>query len=152
MTVLKDTAVFDIDGTIANNEHRVHFLQKPEGEKLDWDGFFAAQDKDTLHYGVVQVLDALYTAGTEIILLTGRGKEYEEVTRKWLADNGILFDRLIMRPAGDRTNDDVLKPRQLDDAGLTPERVITIFEDRARIVRSLRKLGYHVCHVAEGEF
>ncbi len=31
--------VFDIDGTLADITHRLHFIQ---GEKKDWDAFFAA--------------------------------------------------------------------------------------------------------------
>jgi len=30
--------------------------------------------------------------------------------------------------------------------------VRTVFEDRRRTVHSLREHGFHVCHVAEGDF
>jgi hypothetical protein len=39
--------VFDLDGTLALNEHRQHFVDRPVGQK-DWRGFFAACDRDTL--------------------------------------------------------------------------------------------------------
>ena len=37
----KKIVICDIDGTIANNDHRQHFL---EGKK-DWDGFLIVQTK-----------------------------------------------------------------------------------------------------------
>jgi 2-hydroxy-3-keto-5-methylthiopentenyl-1-phosphate phosphatase len=38
----KKIVICDIDGTIANNDHRQHFL---EGKK-DWDGFFSSLSED----------------------------------------------------------------------------------------------------------
>lgn len=39
MSILNKLIVFDLDGTIALNEHRQHFVQHKVGEK-NWDGFF----------------------------------------------------------------------------------------------------------------
>ena len=39
---MKNIILCDIDGTVANNDHRQHFL---EGKK-DWDGFFDKLDED----------------------------------------------------------------------------------------------------------
>ena len=38
--------VCDIDGTIANLSHRLHFIQPEEGGKKDWDSFFAGVSDD----------------------------------------------------------------------------------------------------------
>ena len=35
--------VFDLDGTIALNDHRQHFVERPKGQK-DWYAFFEACD------------------------------------------------------------------------------------------------------------
>jgi len=35
--------IFDLDGTLALNEHRQHFVQREVGKK-DWRSFFAACD------------------------------------------------------------------------------------------------------------
>ena len=38
----------DIDGTIANNDHRQHYLE----DKKDWDGFFAELINDAPIYKI----------------------------------------------------------------------------------------------------
>ena len=43
MDTKKNIVICDIDGTVANNEHRQHLLK---GFKT-WDAFFNALDKDT---------------------------------------------------------------------------------------------------------
>lgn len=147
---MNDIYVFDIDGTLADNQHRVHYL---EGDKKDWDGFFGAQEHDTVNYGTVQILDALVAQDHPIILLTGRGEELREGTVQWLAENEIDYDVLIMRPEGNREGDDVLKIRQLEEYVNKWGGVVRcIFDDRKRVVQAFRKKGYLVHHVAEGDF
>lgn len=39
-----------------------------------------------------------YPLSVEIIILTGRKeREYGSITRKWLEENGIIYDQLIMQ-------------------------------------------------------
>ena len=57
-----------------------------------------------------------------------------------------------MREDGDRTDDHLLKPlllKKLEKENIFP---IIIFEDRTRIVQSLREHGYKVAQVAQGDF
>lgn len=37
--------VFDLDGTLSNIDHRLHYIQRPPSEK-DWAAFFAACEND----------------------------------------------------------------------------------------------------------
>lgn len=43
MTTRSMFVIFDLDGTLALNEHRQHFVQREVGKK-DWRSFFAACD------------------------------------------------------------------------------------------------------------
>tara|TARA_B100000795_G_C22636774_1_gene374842 strand:- start:55 stop:219 length:165 start_codon:yes stop_codon:yes gene_type:complete len=51
---MKNIILCDIDGTVANNDHRQHFL---DGKK-DWDGFFDALNKDKpIHSIINKIID-----------------------------------------------------------------------------------------------
>ena len=146
--------IFDIDGTLADNDHRAHFLH-PEDHSLakDWDSFFAAQHLDTPIIPIVTILRAL-NPFYRIVLLTGRGQEWSEVTHTWLDKHGIPCDQLIMRPLKCRENDSTLKIRLINENFNDDEKaaIMTIFEDRGRVINSLRAEGYHVCDVAGNTF
>ncbi len=49
--------IFDIDGTLADNSHRQHFL---EGGKKDWKGFFDAMVDDQPNINVLRLFDAIF--------------------------------------------------------------------------------------------
>ena len=51
---MKDIIVCDLDGTLANCEHRVHHVQnKPK----NWDAFYAGVREDEVNVPVLHVLD-----------------------------------------------------------------------------------------------
>lgn len=71
MTTRSMFVVFDLDGTLALNEHRQHFVERPIGEK-DWRSFFAACDKDTLFWQVARILQVLDATGNRVEIWSGR--------------------------------------------------------------------------------
>lgn len=48
--------IFDIDGTLADLSHRLHFIQK---KPADWDGFFAACSDDAPIPEVIELIQRL---------------------------------------------------------------------------------------------
>ena len=56
---MKDIIVCDLDGTLANCEHRVHHVQKTDGaglkRKPNWDAFYAGVREDTVNGPVLHV-------------------------------------------------------------------------------------------------
>ncbi len=98
--------IFDLDGTLALIEHRLHHIQK---DKPDWDAFFLACDGDKLNRAVGEVYQARRDAGHTMWIFSGRGKISEKDTVSWLLFNDIEFARLVMREEGDFTPDDELK-------------------------------------------
>jgi len=171
--------VFDIDGTLSNLDHRLHFIQ-PErvGEKKDWDGFFAACERDTPIPQTVELCQDLMLAGHTVEFWTGRREAERDTTVEWLnkhvltrevcrkgwdhplyleklsrssAFGGQWADtssRLKMRKDGDRRPDYISK-MEFIDWDHPPD---IIFEDRSRVVRTYRELGLTVFQVAEGNF
>ncbi len=99
-------------------------------------------------------MKALYEAGKVFIILTARPEDQSIVRVAWLDKYNVTYDALIMRPNSCREDDTTLKVRQLVTYFTKDQRarIQTIFEDRRRVVQSLRAAGYHVCHVEEGDF
>lgn len=94
--------VLDIDGTIANNNHRAHHV---DGEKKDWVEFLKPHlvAKDVLIEGAQRALEHFRLLGYRILFLTGRNESLREVTAQWILEKlGIEVDddSLIMRGAG----------------------------------------------------
>lgn len=140
--------VFDLDGTLANTDHRSHYLTRPNREK-DWRGFFAACDQDTPHRHVIAIFRAMVAAGHDVEIWSGRSDEVRGKTEAWLRDHGLDGVPLRMRGEGDYTADEVLKRQWLDEASRKPN---LIFDDRAKVVAMWREMGIPCCQVAPGEF
>jgi len=147
--------LFDIDGTLADNDHREHYLTVPEGQPKDWKSFWNAQPQDTVHEAIATIARLLTDAGGyRVILLTGRPETYRRVTETWLDKWNIPYEKMIMRPEGNREDDTTLKLKLIKEY-FTPgecNQIKLIFEDRQRCVDSMRAAGYKVCQPQTGDF
>lgn len=148
--------IFDIDGTLANAEHRLHFIIDHDGKKTKaphWNEFLEAAKDDPPIASMCKLFRLLARSET-IILSTGRREDQREMTEDWLARYDLVHEGLFMRPLGDYRSDTIVKPMVIrNEFGRDiPDRVQTIFEDRARVTAAWRALGYHVCQVAEGDY
>lgn len=140
--------IFDLDGTLANAEHRLHHIKN--GSR-DWDLFFEACVDDTPIDNNIELCQSLYE-NYNVIILTGRSNVVWDKTVTWLREHDIAYDELLMRQNGDYTPDHELKILMAQKANLTPKNTLCVFEDRSSVVRAWRNAGF-VCHqVTEGEF
>lgn len=140
--------VFDLDGTLALNEHRQHFVQRPVGQK-DWRSFFAACDRDQLYWQAARILQILDATGNRVEIWSGRSSEVIEKTREWLAKHGLAHVPFRCRPEGDRTPDHELKKQWLEECSQKPD---LIFDDRDSVVAMWRENGIACFQVAPGGF
>jgi predicted secreted acid phosphatase len=103
--------IVDIDGTIANNSHRVRFV---DGSQVkDWDQFNALSANDPVNEWCRDMVYGLHDQGYKIVFLTARNgsKETREMTERWLKAN-IRQDIpyvLYMREVGDTRTDFISK-------------------------------------------
>ena len=150
--------IFDLDGTIALNDHRQHYLEDREDPRR-WEKFFAACDKDTPNGPVIDTMCDLRNAGADVWVFSGRSDEVAEETYGWLRRHvpGVTANyqwfRLRMREAGDYTPDDVLKLKW--HAEMSPEdrtRLVAVFDDRDKVVEMWRSAGVACFQVARGAF
>src|SRR5580698_5056894 len=142
--------IFDIDGTLADISHRLHFIQQ---EPKDWRAFFAACPDDVPIEEAVITANMLHDAGGTIVAITGRSDEVRRETKDWLRKY-VSVDGLLMRKAGDHREDSVVKGELLDSlkARYSEARIIAVFEDRKQVVDMYRAKGLRVFQVAEGNF
>jgi len=144
--------IFDLDGTLADDSHRVPLL---DGERTPdvWRQFFARCVDDQPIPPVIQTFRVL-TQYAECWIWTGRSDEVRDETVAWLNRHlGAWWDVLRMRAHGDHTPDTELKRawlRALPSA--LRERIAGIFEDRTRVVQMWRDEGMTCFQVAPGDF
>ena len=151
----KDNVILcDIDGTIANIDHRRPHVM---GKKKDFKTFNALQYKDTLIESTVRVLEAItMREGLQVLYVSGRSEEYRGLTERWLFDNlrgrKLLHTGLLMRPEGDYRCDAEVK-EEIYLTKIKPRyKVFMVFDDRNKVVDMWRKHGLVCQQVADGNF
>lgn len=147
----ENVVICDIDGTIADTTHRVHFVTDLKDGKKDWKGFFGAMDKDPVREQVRAVLIDLYNKGMNIVFMSGRPDNYKQVTLDWLARNNLDFAiTLIMRRADDKRDDTEVKKQMLNTYFSDLSKIHTVIDDRPSVIRMWREQGLEVIDVGKG--
>jgi hypothetical protein len=148
--------IFDIDGTIADLTHRLHFIQK---SPKDWAGFFEAAGDDKPILEVINVANALAMTGHRVLYVSGRSEDIRDITVDWLIKYGLPDPfTLYMRKSKDRREDNIVKSEILDELFAKfgpPEKLGLwggVFDDRQQVVDMHRSRGLKVFQVAKGDF
>jgi hypothetical protein len=144
--------VFDIDGTLANIEHRLDYVRsKPK----NWKAFDAGIPNDKVNEPVARVFHSMVACdyNNDIILASGRSERTRQATEDWLELNGLgHYDKLYMRKADDYRCDSIVKDEIIDqivsDYGKLPD---MWFDDRPRVVKAVRARGIFVFDVYQGK-
>ena len=141
--------VFDIDGTLANIEHRRSFVAtKPK----NWKAFNAGIPNDTPHQDIVDLARLFDLHRFKVILCSGRSEESRVVTENQIEDFGVEFNALYMRPAGDHRPDDIIKVELLQQIRSDFGNPFLWFDDRQQVVDAIRAEGVRVLQVCAGDF
>lgn len=159
--------VFDIDGTLANAEHRLPYITNPN-EPKNWDAFFDGVVDDAPIPEAWAVLNALVDSHHRIIFITGRPERLRTKTYNWLVsfDDDSRFEAahywascpssrkpaLYMRADGDRRPSAEVKRDLLNKARLDNCHPKIAFEDRADDAKMWREEGLMCFQVNEGDF
>lgn len=155
----KKAIVFDIDGTLADNTHRLHFIQQ---EPKDWDSFFEECDKDGRINPIINILNILLQAyfvidkpSFEFVFCSARPERTRDKTKSWLRSNLFILDEdmhLYLRKDGDHRPDDVVKEELLAKMREDGYEPFLVFDDRQRVVDMWRRNGIQCCQVSPGNF
>lgn len=141
--------IFDIDGTLADVQHRLHHLENGR----DWNGFFSEMDRDPVIEPVAWLARQLDRGGPhKILIVSARPDDYRQMTVQWLIRNGLTgYERLYMRKSGDFRRDDIVKAeilQQILDDGYEPFLVV---DDRPMVVDMWRSHGITTLQCAPDE-
>lgn len=140
--------VFDLDGTLADVEHRRHFVH---GQKdKDWTAFFAACVDDKPILPVIAAFHSFRQSGARVEIWSGRSDEVRAESDAWLerfVGQGTAVTR--MRAQGDYSPDDELKQSWLLSEPRKPD---LVFDDRDKVVAMWRRHGIRCAQVAPGDF
>lgn len=99
MDKMEQWVIFDLDGTLADHNHRLHFAKDKK-----WDNYFEHAQFDRINKIEVILLGMFKSYGAKVCILTGRPEKFRFKTKLWLSQNGINYSELIMR------NDEDFRP------------------------------------------
>lgn len=141
---------FDLDGTLCNIEHRLHYIHGP---KKDWPAFFDACVDDKPVWPLIEVCKQLmYNPVFEVEIWSGRSDRVARQTKAWLGNHGLAGRRkLRMRKDGDYRQDCIVKAEWFDALG-PEDRPELAFDDRQQVVDMWRSRGVICAQVAPGNF
>mgnify|MGYP003450082171 FL=1 len=140
--------IFDIDGTLADISHRLHYIQGP---KKDYDAFYKACVDDKPKEDVIalseicrrrKTISRSQEEGNEIIFCSGRPDNVRVETWNWLLDfaGARENEQLYMRRAGDYRADYIVKEEILREIQKTYDILFTV-DDRQQVVDMWRRNG-----------
>ena len=142
--------IFDLDGTLADGSHRVHYIQSAPKQ---WDRFNQECVHDTVIMPTACIAAALWRDGDHVAIITGRTEDVHEQTKDWLRKHFIYYNSLLMRPTGDSRPDTTVKLELYQEVmKMFDGPPLGVFEDRARMVQAWRELGLTCYQVADGDF
>lgn len=144
----RKTVIFDVDGTLANNEHRqVWVRSKPR----NWKAYNATMADDKPIHNIIHLTHLLRDHYT-VIIVTARSMDERDVTLAWLKQHNVHYDHIYFRAAKDYRDDTIVKSEILDkiiEAGHDPAMV---FDDRNKVVNMWRERGIQCLQVNNGDF
>jgi hypothetical protein len=147
---MKDVYVFDLDGTIADNTHRLHFLKLKTTDR--WDIYKSHSSNDTPILEMLYVFNFLCTY-KNVIVISGRNESERLDTLAWLKKNTYfsLTERLFLRPDNNFVSSYEYKAEQLHNAikKLNIKNINLIFDNDLDTIMKFKHLGYMCMHVVK---
>lgn len=144
--------VFDIDGTVADIEHRRHHVRKEPGVKKDWYRFNLEMVNDKPKNDIIQLVRDM-SKSYPIVFCSGRTDDFRKETEEWLKTHipDVKFE-LYMRPRNDSRQDNIIKEIILDFELQTRYDILCVFDDRDQVVKMWRDRGITCLQVDYGDF
>lgn len=135
-STLPKAIIVDIDGTLAHMKDRSPF---------DW-GRVGEDECDEIIKSIVN------NYNNNIIIMSGRDGSCRDLTIKWLEDNNIKYDLLLMRVKNDCRKDSIVKQELFNNNIKGKYFIEYILDDRDQVVAAWRDMGLKCLQVQEGNF
>ncbi len=154
-----DTIIFDIDGTLADVEHRRHFLS---GAKPRWGLFFDEMVNDPPLRDVCLLAELLgdhplvNQGAIKLFLFSGRPETHRKQTEDWLNIHARSYfqkaEALLMRGEGDHRADTIVKKEMLRGIQAQGYEVRLVVDDRPSVIEMWKGEGLTVLAHDSGEW
>lgn len=135
---MKRIAIFDIDGTLSDHSKRLYLVTN--GLK-EYKHYYDLMCQDEVLQPALNILNQLKKTH-RIILLTGRPDNYRKATEMWLVFNSIHYDDLLMRKAGNKEQDYIIKERYLKTLDI--DKIDYVFDDRTQCIEMFKRYNLNV--------
>ncbi len=132
----------DIDGTIANNDHRQNLLK----EFNDWDKFFSLLKDDEPIHVIIERVKQEVESSNHIVFLTGRPEKYREMTNDWLSKYFEDGFSLLMRKDDDLRNKIIVK-EEIFHGNFQKTQIKACFENDPQLIELWQRLGLNVIDI-----
>lgn len=132
----KSAIVTDIDGNIALRDLQKvtrNYFAPPADSYLT----------DRPRKNIIKIVNSLKDSGYTNIILTGRFEKYRQATEKWLKENGVKYDFMLMRPDGDTRKDDEVKYEMLQSLE-DKYKIYIVSDDRPKVTQMYLEVGLDV--------
>lgn len=147
---LRTAVIFDVDGTLANCDHRQHFMEETP---KNWRGFNAAMAQDTLNISIGALYHIVARQGLTPIIVSGRSADFRRVTETWLHNALDINDQyfaLFMRGFNDSRDDAIVK-KEIYDTYIDPYfDTLFVVDDRPKVIRMWRAQGLTTLDCGKG--
>ncbi len=145
----KKAIIVDLDGTLCNVDHRVHYVQQ---EKKNWKLFNQEMINDQLNNWCYELIESMRNEKCDILFVTGRGEEYRKETEKWLFDHDVKYDHLYMRELKDSRSDNIIKNEIYENKIASQFQILFVVDDRLSVVKMWRSIGLVCLQCDWGDF
>lgn len=140
--------ITDLDNTLCQCDHRISYAKERQ-----WDEFHSRLSEDGVYDDVANTLMNI-NESIGILVVSGRNEAYRQQTFDWLDKNDISVDEVLLRPNGDWRPDHDLKPQLILEFFGSEEnakdKIITILDDREKVIAAFREKGWP-CWSVRGE-
>ena len=133
---IKKIVICDIDGTIADNEHRQELLNSYK----DWDKFFLAMKDDKPIMKVIDLIKQKQIEGKYISFITGRPERYREMTLDWLKEYFKFKFSLYMRKDND-SRSKLISKKELFENNFKTASVDCCIDNDQELLKMWKEMG-----------
>ena len=139
--MLKPAILIDLDGTLAEVDHRI------KDGKCDHSRIH--EDK---YNNAVREIICKFQDTHNIILFTARHCDLRDATKRWCWDNFIIFDQLIMKLPSHEGPNYLVKYEMYKEFIEGKYEVLFAIDDNNRVVEMLRDIGITTFQIRNTEY
>lgn len=137
---LANCIMVDLDGTLA----LIHKRDPYDASKCD--------EVDEINEPVAQTCELYAKNGFKIVFMSGRKKDFEAATRRFIEKHLSCSYELYMRESHDNRKDSIVKKEMFEANVQNKYNVFFVMDDRNSVVEMWRDLNLKVFQVAPGNF